>query len=453
MSHRHCVLWVAIAVAGCQAADDPDVTTDRGEVGINLGRAPDGINCISFQLDNEDGTTASFQFVLTANNVRVIPNLTIGAYDLSAVAYAADIPSPINNADCDAVPATAPWSTQAPVPVVVQKNVRSNIDLTLLPAGRIGVTVHWFEAPEVIAQHQGNVGAMVASTNPFGTFLAWEVAAHGPTGKIVGFNDVPGALPFDIITGQTNPAEMAIDPDSNLVYFENFVTGTTDGNGQVISDGSIANSNGILVAGINPGDLGFAVANHTVYWVGMTPGAGPGGGVPFNIDCFPCTQPLATGQVGANGLTAHGDRVYWGTSDGELHGMTAGDAAPTTLFNIAPRRAYGASADDQFVYFIDVSPFESIDTSKIDQVPSGGGATVTLVDGIVGGAFPIVAFHSFVYFQTFDGIKRVSTAGGPVEDVVFGSIGGFALTTDVNGFDLLYWSDATHGGLIWRGRL
>jgi hypothetical protein len=412
------------------------------------------VNCISFKLDNADGSTASFQFVTTASNLRVIRSLTIGAYELSAVAYAASVPRPINDEDCQAIPLDVPWTTQAPVPVVVQKNRRSNVDLTLLPAGRLGITVHWFEPPEVVAQGQGFVGSLVANTLSFGTFVSWTVAAEdGPTGQVRALLDFPGSQPFVLIDGQSNPSALAIDPDFNTVYVSNLVTGTTDSEGTVIADGSVANDFGELVGGINPGDLGFAVVNHTAYWVGMAPGARIGAPVPFNIDCFPCAQPLATNQSGANGLTARGNRVYWGTADGSLQGMNVTDTSPTTLINIVPNQAYGATADDEFVYFVDVDPRRSISTSKIDKVPAFGGSAVTLVDGIPGGAFPIVAFREFVYFLSFDGIRRVSTDGGPVEDVVLGSFGGFTVATDIEGHDVLYWSDLTHGGLIWRARL
>ena len=456
MRHGTCIVCAVLLAVGCQGGDQPSVSSEQGEVGINLGHAPDGVNCISFTLANEDGNTASFQFTVTNSNVRVIRNLTIGAYDLSAVAYPAEVPAPINDGDCQAVPVISPWSTEAAVPVIVQKNRRSNIDLTLLPTGRVGITVHWFEPPEVIAQGQGDVRAMVANTTPGGTFVAWSVAAHGgANGQIVGLDDQPGAVPFVVLDGQSNPSEMAIDPDSNTVYLQNFVTGTTDSEGNIISDGSVWNSLGELVGGINPGDFGFTVANHSAYWVGMPPGIGVGSSVPFQIDCFPCAQPLATNQVGANGLTAHGNRVYWGNLDGSLQGMSVTDLSPTLLTSIAPRQAYGASADDQFAYFIDVDPAVSIDESKIDRVPALGGAPVTLVDGIPGGAFPIVAFRDFVYFLAFGGggIKRVPITGGPVEDVTFGAIGGFALTTDLSGHDVIYWTDMTHGGLIWRARL
>lgn len=457
MKCMHGFLWVALVTVGCATEGARETSSDSGEIGIFFPNAPDGVNCISFKLDNADGSTASFQFVTTASNVRVIRNLTIGAYELSAVAYAASVPRPINDDDCQAVPLVVPWTTQAPVPVVVQTNLRSNVDLTLLPAGLLGITVHWFEPPEVVAPGQGQVGALIANTLPFGTFVSWTVAAEdGPTGQVRALLDFPGSQPFIIIDGQSNPTILAIDPEFNTVYVSNLVTGTTDSEGLAIADGSIANDFGELVGGINPGDLGFTVANHTAYWVEMAPGAAIDAPVPSNINCFPCGQPLATNQSGANGLTAHANRVYWGTADGSLQGMNVTDTSPTTLTSIAPRHAYGATADDQFVYFIGVDARFSLSTSKIEKVPAFGGPAVTLVDGIPGGAFPIVAFRDFVYFLSFESmrrIRRVPINGGPVEDIVFGSIGGFAVTTDIEGHDVLYWSDLTHGGLIWRARL
>jgi hypothetical protein len=459
MTHKLSILWALVAV-GCATegpVDQPETSTDAGEVGIFFGLAPDDVNCVSFKLDNADGTSASFQFAMTLSNVRVIRNLTVGAYDLSAVAYQSPLPRPTRDDDCADVPLDAPWSTQGVVPVVVQRNRRSNIDLTLLRAGRLGITLRWFEAPEVVAQGQGFVGPMVANTLSFGTFVAWAVAAQdGPTGEVRALFDnpeFPGQPPFTLIPGLPNPAAMAIDSEFNSVYVSNLVTGTTDAEGNVISDGAIVNDVGTFIGGINPGDIGIAVANHTAYWVGMPPGARIGSPVPFNIDCFPCFQPLATDQVGANGLAAFGNRVFWGTADGALKGMAVTDSEPTTLASVAPRQAYGASADDQFAYFIDVAPGESISASKIDRVPVTGGPAVTLVDGIPGGAFPIVAARGFVYFLAPDGIKRVSRDGGPVEAVVSGAIGGFAVASDLAGHDVIYWSDVTHGGLIWRGRL
>jgi hypothetical protein len=111
------------------------------------------------------------------------------------------------------------------------------------------------------------------------------------------------------------------------------------------------------------------------------------------------------------------------------------------------------TADDDFAYFIDLDPALPIDASRIDRIPAAGGTPTTLVDGIPGGAFPIQAFYGFVYLLTGEGIKRVPTSGGAVEDVTFGAISGFALSSDFSGHDVIYWSDVTHGGLIWRARL
>jgi hypothetical protein len=50
-------------------------------------------------------------------------------------------------------------------------------------------------------------------------------------------------------------------------------------------------------------------------------------------------------------------------------------------------------------------------------------------------------------------LSRVYRGMHYVTDVTFGAIGGFALTTGLDGLDVIYWSDVTHGGLIWRARL
>src|SRR5215813_13774052 len=124
MRYGKSIFGAAVFAVGCAGQGAPAVSSAQGEVGVFLGNAPDGVNCISFTLANEDGNTASFQFATAAINTRVIRNLTIGAYDLSAVAYAAPVPNPVTDADCQTVPANVPWSTEAAVPVVVQRDRR-----------------------------------------------------------------------------------------------------------------------------------------------------------------------------------------------------------------------------------------------------------------------------------------------------------------------------------------
>jgi len=58
-----------------------------------------------------------------------------------------------------------------------------------------------------------------------------------------------------------------------------------------------------------------------------------------------------------------------------------------------------------------------------------------------------------VYYLDVLGIHRVPVNSGAPEDVVTGTFGGFALTTDSAGHDVMYYTDPTHGGLIWRGRV
>lgn len=463
MRIRQCVVLSVVCMAGCLDAEgpgideDPDTSTDRGEIGVILGRAPDGVNCINFTLTSANGTVSEFPFT-TTTGLRTLPNLPAGAYELTAVAYPAIVPGPITNADCESVPVLSPWTTEAPINVVVQRALRTDINLTMLPTGRIGVTVTWLVPPVVIAQGQGQVGAMAAVPTPFSTYVTYLVHASGPNSRIMASHDFevfpgsPQPLPNVLQTGLPNPGQLVIDPDSLTVYAQNAITRTTSSQGVFFNDGAITSSNGLFFGGINPGDLGLAVANHTPYWVGMPQGAVVGSNLPFSIDCTPCAQPLAANEIGANALTAHGDRVFWGLNDGSLRGMAVNDVFPTTLASIAPGQAYGAAADADFVYFIAVAPFEPISASKIYRVPATGGEPVLLVDGVIGGAFPLSAHNGFVYFLSGEGVKRVSRFGGPVEDLVFGVIGGFAVTT-MFGRDVLYWSDVTHGGLIWRAGL
>ncbi|HKA91141.1 MAG TPA: hypothetical protein VKE22_25950 [Haliangiales bacterium] len=413
---------------------------------MTLPRAPDGVNCISFKLTDENGASTSYQFAMNRHTIR-IRNIPIGAYDLTAVAYFANVPDPITDADCQSVPIASPWATANPTLIVIQNGQLTQVSITLVQTGRVAITAQFVLSPEVVAQTSTHAGAMVANNIGAGPFIAWGInSTSGPNGQVMGLFDSPGNVPFTIASNQTNVGEMAIDPSNNFVYWENFRTGTTDGNGHIINDGTLWVWDTIsaqqVLGGLNPTDLGFAVANHTAYLGDFTTSS---------INCFPCAQPLAINEPVPQALMARGNKVTWGRADGVVKIMNVTDAAPTQIANLAPRQAYGVGLDDDFVYTIDFATGGDIDQSNVQRIPVGGGPVVPLVTGTLA-AFPIVAFNGFVYYSDGEGLKRVDRNGGvPAETVVTGQLGGFALTT-VNGHDTLYWTD-DHFGLVWRGRL
>jgi hypothetical protein len=448
MKNLRAAILAAALLGGCQSADDPQVGAEGSEIGVTLPHAPNGVNCISFKLTDESGAATSYQFAMNVNTIR-IRNIPVGAYDLTAVAYFADAPNPISDADCQTVPLASPWATEGPTLVVIQRNALTQVSLTLVQTGRVAITAQFVQEPEVVAQSAGPLGALVAAPSGSIGFVAWEIlSTQGANGQIMGFtDDNSGNPPFVIAAGQTNAGEMQIDPTNLFLYWENFPTRTTDSNGNFIDDGSLWFFDGTVpqevVSGINPTDLGFAVANHTAYWGDFTSSS---------INCFPCGASLATGEPFPQALGAAGNTVVWGRSDGVVKAQHVTDIAPTTLADIAPRQAYGVAVDDQYVYTVDYETGTDFNTmSNIGRIPLGGGAYTPLVVN-TRGAFPISAYNGFVYYLDPNGVQRVDRNGGvPAETVVSGAIGGFAII-NLNGHDTMYWTD-THFSLIWRGRL
>jgi hypothetical protein len=156
-------------------------------------------------------------------------------------------------------------------------------------------------------------------------------------------------------------------------------------------------------------------------------------------------------------MTAHGNRVYWHDAADPtrpIRAMNIGDAAPQTLTSLAPFSAFAMTADDDFVYWADFdTTTNDLDASRIVKMPAGGGAPVVLVPSTLL-AFPIVAYKGNVFYLDANGIHSVSSDGGdPVDVVPSATVAGFAITVDANGHDAVYWTDKSHGGLVWHGRL
>ena len=84
-----------------------------------------------------------------------------------------------------------------PAPVVVQRGQTAQVALTLIRTGDLTVRATFFDAPEVIASGQGNVGLMSA----VGSFVAWSVNAPHGGGQIVRLVDA-SSPPLDAVTGR-----------------------------------------------------------------------------------------------------------------------------------------------------------------------------------------------------------------------------------------------------------
>ncbi len=436
---------VAVALGGCVHLDDrPTATTsnDPGALSVSLAGAPGGIDCINFSFADEDGVTTNVQRALNVATL-FIRDLAAGAYSLSAQAYSSGLPAPVSDGDCGTVPVNAPWATEHPVDVVLEPGERTDLQLVLVQTGRTGITPVFADTPRVIAQRQGALGLIASG----GGRVAWVVPGTGATASIVAVDDMQDAVPVVLVRGLTNPGEIQVDPASHAVFWTINPSGATDDGGNPVIDGGIGEFDGaplVLATNIRPSDLAMAGNGHA-YWGDLSNDA---------IGCSGCGN-LATDQVNTNAVGAHSDRVYWDDGDtNDVIGMSVTDAAPTILGHDGTRIPYGMAADDTSVYFVDFDPNDpdNINNSFIQSMPAHGGPITTLATGL-GPSFPIAVLDGFVYWTDNTRIARVPVTGGSVDDVVDGVISGFAVDHDAEGHGVLYWTDNTHGGLVWRGRV
>src|SRR5262249_32331912 len=210
------IRWPTIALlAGCTGGvDTTNVDLTQAAIGVTLNGAPSGIDCISFTLASEDGTVSSFQFTTQPPSRKALLNVAVGAYDRPAQAGSPGLPAPIPAARCAAVPPIVPWATEVPVAVVVMRNQRTDLSVTLVETGRIRVTPIFESGARPIAAGQGAVGSIAAA----GDLVAWTVGGQGPTGAIIGYRP-SSKMTFTIAGNQVNPSEIAIEGASETVYW------------------------------------------------------------------------------------------------------------------------------------------------------------------------------------------------------------------------------------------
>jgi len=435
------LIVLATSLAGCIHLDpDPADTTssDTGAVEVALAGAPEGIDCIDFTFANEDGVTTDAARALT-NGTLVIRDLAAGSYSLSAVAYGSGQPAPITDADCSAVPAAAPWVTEQPIDLVLVASQRTNTTLRLVPAGRAGVTPVFVDTPHVLARAQGALG-LIAVAN--GT-VAFIHTGNATSSEIRRVADTDLGAVDVLATAQTNPSEI-VATDSGDVYWTNFITGARDADGNRLHDGSvwgyIAGAPQLLRDGIQPSDIA-RLADNTVVW---------GEQDTNSIGCSGCTGAFAVTPGSPNAVGAAGTHVYFdnATTDDVLSVDAGG--VPVVLANTAPRVPIGITATDTEVFWTDF--VNTTGLGGVLKAPATGGSVTILVDNIAAG-FPIAVLDGFVYWADGGRLARVPTGGGDSEDVVVGPIGGFAVSHDDDGHGLVYWTDNSHGGLVWRARV
>jgi hypothetical protein len=99
---------VHICLVAC-ATDSGDVTPARADVELRVAAPPDA-TCIDVRFEDTAGGVVRRQASIGAGTVR-FASLVVGAYHVTAQAYAAD--------DCSVVPTAPPWATIAPVLLVL----------------------------------------------------------------------------------------------------------------------------------------------------------------------------------------------------------------------------------------------------------------------------------------------------------------------------------------------
>jgi hypothetical protein len=436
-------LWLcAVVLAGCihPLTDDASTSSDSAAVEIDLGGAPNGVDCINFSFADEDGVTTNVQRALVTPTL-VIRNLAAGAYSLSAQAYGSGLPDPVTDGDCTSVPLNSPWATEQPVTVVLEPNERTNTQIDLVQTGRAGVTPVFVETPRVMAQNQGPLGFIASGAGQ----VVWVVNGNATSSAIVEVADVKDAIPTILAAGQSAPSEIVLDPATGNVFWTNRDTGVRDSDGNLINDGSVweftAGAAAPIVEGFQPSDLEL-LGDGSAVWGDLSDNA---------INCSSCTAPLAVLQVAPNAVGAHGSRVYWDNGNtNDVLALNLGDAAPTLLLNTNPRTPIGFTADDTNVYWTDI--INATGLGGVWQAFADGTGAALLLDNVNPG-FPIGVLDGFIYWSDGGRIARIPVGGGASEDVIVGPNGGFALDHDGAGHGVMYWTDNTHGGLVWRGRV
>lgn len=126
-----------LVLAGCAGPDGPVAETGTG-VAIVLAGPRAGVDCIAFTLADEDGTVTTRAFALAGRSAIHLSDVAAGAYDLTAAAYPSGRTPPITDAECLPPPARPPWTTEAPVVVIVQRGQTSAVTVTLVTAGTAG---------------------------------------------------------------------------------------------------------------------------------------------------------------------------------------------------------------------------------------------------------------------------------------------------------------------------
>ena len=426
------LLSTVVSLSACLAGE-PATSEEVGAIEVVLAEPPADATCLALTLVNQD-EVALVRHAALAGALR-IPDLPLGAYQVSARAYAA--------LDCADEPFSAPWVTLRPATVIVTR-AAPQLEVTLYRANQVGGRAQFVEAPEVVAVDQPRIYTIVSDVD----WLAWNQGPWRDDGSIWALHDDTSgwAQPEQVASGQRQPRDLTIHPFGAVAWTRAATAGPASGG---ISDWDIGRAPRSLAEGQAPGAI--AAGGGLVYWI-------DGDASIRAVDAFgpPAAHPPITGQAWPSALAADATHVYWSTDgDRRLWRAAHGQTAPSELTALAPDGRGVTSltvAGDELVW-ADTDGEER--SSVIWRAPSAGGGAPRRVFP-ASGRFPAISsvkvLDGFVYFVALNAAWRVPVAGGAHELIQDGAVTSLTVTA-WGGRRWLYWADRELGGVVWRQRL
>jgi Divergent InlB B-repeat domain len=199
-------------------------------------------------------------------------------------------------------------------------------------------------------------------------------------------NNVVGQMNLDgsgvnpgFICGATNPVGMAVDPDSNYVYW---VNGEAKTIGRANINGTGVNQSFVNLSSDPSSPAGVAVSNSGIYWVNSDGSIGDA-----NLSGVIQSQTLIgalADEIGQGGIAVTPTNIYWTLSmagiDGQNEIETASlDTDVASQLVATSQSPFGLAIDDNYVYWSqDGNTSGSIGRANI----ADGSNNTTLVSGL-----------------------------------------------------------------------
>lgn len=426
-----------LALASACTWTQPTPAGDTATIEL-AATVPAGVSCLAVTLTDESGAARSMQAALRPSVPARFTNVRVGAYQVTAQAYAAD--------DCANVPASPPWATLAPKLLVVMRGATNALTLDLFRVRPVVIGTDFRDNQVAVARDQGALGDIAASGNRLG----WVVS--GTAGKVMGFLDTDRAADAPFVAGQDQPSpgDVAVAADGRVFW-------TTPDSLRRFTPGRGAET---LASGQRPAELAYAASGDTLFFDDFA-------GVRALAAGGPANQPARSivDDAGAGTLAlAHADQadytVYWARfDDGAVRRFPRfGPVQTAATTGLVPPDdgIVGIAADDRAAY---VSTRSNGDGSgAIFRIAADGSPAVTQIWPAPGmspaaAARSIIVIGDDVYFAASAGVVRTRADGtGPIEILADGDVRGLAVAR-WGGHAWLYWTDRAFGGVVWRAQL